>query len=127
MRLAKGVMVAIFVLVSYVTVPFTSPRDPAPTNVRFVELIVAGFIASLKVMFAVAFNPIPETPQLGAVATTVGGVVSGRDPVVKLHEKFEARALPERSFRPVPAVTVKVVLGVSVSEGTNNATDATAS
>ena len=43
---------------------------------------------------------------VGLVALTVGGVVSGAVPVVKVQLKGAARALPARSLMPVVSVAV---------------------
>ena len=50
--------------------------------------------------------PTPVTVLAGTVALTVGAVVSGTTPVVKLQLMSEASALPARSLAPVLIVAV---------------------
>src|SRR5215471_5854946 len=61
-------------------------------------------------------------PFAGDVELTVGGVVSGVGPVVKLHEYAAARALPAISVTPVVTVTVYVANPCRAEEGANVAT-----
>ena len=49
-------------------------------------LIVAGFIASLNVILTEVFVATPVAPLAGEVEVTVGDVVSGATPVVKVQE-----------------------------------------
>src|SRR5438067_10579212 len=92
------------------------------TNV--VALIVAAFIASLKVAVTFVVAVTPVAPAAGEVAVTVGGVTSLL--VVKDHVELAASALPAKSFtrgsvappRTVAvyvAPTVRALLGVSVA------------
>ena len=53
---------------------------------------------------------------------TVGAVVSGVTPVVKLHTKSLANALPARSLAPVVIVAVYVVLSTRLLAGVKVAT-----
>ena len=53
----------------------------------------------------------------GRVDVTMGAVMSGVAPVVKVHTKLLARALPARSLAPVVIVPVKRVLGASWAVG----------
>jgi hypothetical protein len=56
-----------------------------PAKLKVVELIVAGFIASLKVILTARLMATPVAALTGMVETTVGGVVSGAAAVVKVH------------------------------------------
>jgi hypothetical protein len=56
-----------------VTVPSTGP--PADVTVKVVALIVAGFIAMLKVAVTVVPIAISVAPRVGVVDTTVGRVI----------------------------------------------------
>jgi hypothetical protein len=82
---------------------------PGPVNVNVVAglMIVAAFIASLKVAVTIEFGQTPAAPVGGVTETTVGGpgrqVVS---PVVKLHTKLLAIAMPYSSMAPVVIVAV---------------------
>ena len=55
----------------------------------------------------------PIVPLSGVVVITVGAVVSGVAPVVKVQVLFTARLLPARSFTPVVKVAVNSVLPAS--------------
>lgn len=72
---------------------------------------VAGFrveesIALSKVALTEASIPTPTAPFAGFVEVTVGAVVSVVVPVVKVHTKLPANALPDRSLAPVVTVAV---------------------
>jgi hypothetical protein len=84
-RTVVGVNVA--VLPAYVTTPATGVA-PGPVKVNVVPLIVAGFMASLNVAETRVFTGTAVAPLAGDVETTVGA------PVVKLHTKLAAKALP---------------------------------
>jgi hypothetical protein len=84
-RTVVGVNVA--VLPAYVTTPATGVA-PGPVKVNVVPLIVAGFMASLNVAETRVFTATAVAPLTGDVETTVGA------PVVKLHTKLAAKALP---------------------------------
>src|ERR1041385_438520 len=70
-------------------------------RVKLVVLIVAGFIASLKVAAICWLSATPVAVLAGTVRVTVGAGVSGAAPGVKLQTKALARALPARPFPPV--------------------------
>jgi hypothetical protein len=53
----------------------------------------------------------------GSVELIVGKVTNAAAPVVKLHTKLFARALPKRSLAPVVIVPVYVVLGERLIAG----------
>jgi hypothetical protein len=53
--------------------------------------MVSGFIGSLKVMFTALLIQTPTAAAAGFVEVTVGGVISGLVPVVKVQASFAAR------------------------------------
>src|SRR5213082_37879 len=110
-----GFSVAILLLTSYPTVPVTVP--PGPVNLKLAVLIVKGSIASLKVALMVWLIGTAVAALAGTVTLTVGAVVSGVAPVVKLQLKSAASALPARSLAPVLTVAVYVVSGVRLPAG----------
>ena len=63
--------------------------------------MVKGSIASLKVAAIFLLTATPVAALAGSVKLTVGAVVSEPAPVVKLHPKALAMALPARSLTPV--------------------------
>ena len=69
-------------------------------------MIVKGSIDSLKVAATCWLRTTPMAPFAGSVELTVGAVVSGTVPVVKLHTLSTASALPARSLAPVVIVAV---------------------
>ena len=75
-------------------------------NVKVRLVIVNGSIASLKVAVIFVLIATPVAALAGTVRLTVGAVVSGAAPVVKLHTKSLASALPARSLAPVVIVAV---------------------
>ena len=81
-------------------------------NVEFV-------IALEKVADTEELSAMPDAALAGDVDDTVGGVVSGAAPVVKLQEKFAASALPAASFAAVEMVAVYCVLAARLTEGTS--------
>jgi hypothetical protein len=74
-------------------------------KVKVVVLIVAGFIAWLKVAVTTVLGHIPVATLSGATDATVGGAHAVAL-VVKLHTKLLASALPNVSWAPVVMVTV---------------------
>lgn len=84
---------------------------------------VSGLIVSLKVAVTTELTEVPVASFAGTVALTVGGVVSGRAPVVHFQTKLLARGLPARSLAPVVMVAVYSVLGARATAGAK--TDAT--
>jgi hypothetical protein len=74
-------------------------------KVKVVVLIVAGFIASLKVALTTLLGQTPVARFGGAVETTVGGI-HGVALVVKLQTKLLARAMPNVFWAPVVIVAV---------------------
>ena len=77
------------------------PADHVPPDSRVLfSCAVPGvvFIASLKVITTLPLTaaPVPE----GVTLVTVGGVVSGMAPVVKLLALFAAIVLPAASLKP---------------------------
>src|SRR5438477_10572080 len=95
-------------VLSGLRLPVTPAQVPVPVlfgsgsfSLKVAVLIVKGSIASLK---AAAMLPLMATPVAalaGTVALTVGRVVSGVSPVVKLQTKLLTNALPARSLTPV--------------------------
>lgn len=85
-------------------------------------MIVKGSIASLKVALTVLLSATSVAPQTGLVKVTVGGVVSVPGPVVKVHVKLLASALPARSWAPVVTVIVNTVLAARRLVGVKVAT-----
>src|SRR5439155_790655 len=84
---------------------------PGPVTLKLAVLIVKGSIASLKVALMVWLIGTAVAPLAGTVAFTVGGVVSGVTPVVKLQQKPVASALPARFLAPVVTSAVYTVRG----------------
>src|SRR5207253_1814863 len=112
-RLPAGVKVA--VTPASATVPATVA---APCfKVKLAVLIVKGSIASLKMAAILPLMATPVAALAGTAALTVGRVVSGVAPVVKLQTKFAASALPARSLAPVVTVAVNVVRGARLPAG----------
>ena len=68
-------------------------------------LIVAGFIASLKVAVATVFGQMLAKPFEGVSEITVGAT-HGLLPVVNVHTKLLASASPYASVAPVVIVAV---------------------
>ena len=56
-------------------------------------------------------------PLAGTVALTIGRVVSGVAPVVKVQPKLAASALPAKSLAPVVTVAVYAVRGARLAAG----------
>ena len=84
---------------------------PGPVKVNAAASSVAAFIASLNVAETRVLTGTAVAPFAGTVEITVGA------PVVKLHTKLAASALPNVSFAPMVIVAVKVVLGARLAEG----------
>jgi len=100
-RTPDGVKVKIVLLASGVMVPVT----PGVT-VKVVMLIVEGSIACGKVTATRVLGHTPTEP-LGGVSEMGGaGGRHGLAPVVKVHTKSLARALPNISLTPVVMVAV---------------------
>src|ERR1700733_8654102 len=84
---------------SWVMVPVT----PGVT-VKVAELMVATFMASLKVAVTTELEHTPVEALGGMTESTVGGGLHPLAAVVKLQTKLLARALPNRSLAPVVMV-----------------------
>ena len=80
-RLVVGAKLA--VLPKYVTNPVTAVVPCL--KVKVVESIVAGFITLLKVALIIFVTGTLISPLFGSVDITLGGIVSGATPVVKVH------------------------------------------
>ena len=63
--------------------------------------IVEGSIASLNVAVMILLRSTPVELFVGSVDIAVGAVLSAAEPVMKLHTKSLAIALPARSLTPV--------------------------
>jgi hypothetical protein len=82
-----------------VTAPATGVAPgPVKVNVAFVN--VSPFIGSENVALTRVLTATAVAPFAGTVETTIGS------PVVKLHTKFAASALPPGSLAPVVIVAV---------------------
>jgi hypothetical protein len=111
------VNVATFVAALYVTVPVTLMRVAVVLTVTFpAAVIVAAFIASLKVMFTGEVTATLVAPLTGDTESTVGGTLST---LMNAQTKFDASAFPETSFAPVVIVAVYVVPEASAGDGVN--------
>ena len=86
-------------------------------KVKVLVLIVDASIASLNVLAICPLRPTPLAVLAGTVALTVGAVVSGATPVVKLQTKSAASALPARSLAPGLILAVYTVLGARFAAG----------
>ena len=84
---------------------------PGPVTVNVAAPIVAGFIASLNVAETRVLTGTALVPFAGTVEIMVGA------PVVNLHTKLAASALPNVSLALVAIVAVKVVPGARLAEG----------
>jgi hypothetical protein len=80
-------------------------------------VIVEESIASLKVAAIFWLTGTPVAAFAGFVKITVGGVVSGVAPVVKLQTKSFAIAVPLRFVTPVVMVAVNKVLDARLLAG----------
>jgi hypothetical protein len=80
-------------------------------------LIVVSFIASLKVAEIAWLRGTPVARFAGIVEITVGGVVAGAAPVVNVHTKLAAIAMPDRLVTPVVTVAVNKVRGARLLVG----------
>jgi energy-converting hydrogenase Eha subunit B len=89
---------------------------PGPVNVKVVVLIVAAFIAWLKVAVTTVLGQTPTAPFAGVSETTIGGT-QATAAVVKLHATFFASAFPNASFAPVLTVAVYRVLTARLLAG----------
>src|SRR5438046_2842694 len=90
---------------------------PGPVTLKLAVVTVKGSIASLNVALMVWLIATSVAPLAGTVKLTVGGVVSGVAPVVKLQLKFAASALPAKSLAPVVIVAVNVARGARALAG----------
>ena len=112
---------------AYVTTPVTGVV-PGPVNVKVVAglMIVAGFIASLKVAVTAVLGHIPAARLSGVTEITVGGAHASLA-VVKVHTKLLASAIPPSSMAPVVIVAVWRVLTARALDGVNVAVSLDAS
>ena len=75
-------------------------------SVNVAAVTVAESIGSLNVAVMADEIDTPVAPLIGLVAVTVGGVVSGTAPVVKVQTRGTNMAFPARSLMPVVSVAV---------------------
>src|SRR5882672_6318273 len=85
------------------------PVTPGLTG-KVAALMVAVFMASLKLAVMTASEHTPVAPLGGVTEITVGGWLHPLAAVAKLHTKSLASPLPNRSLTPVVRVAVKSVL-----------------
>src|SRR5579859_69752 len=97
------------------TAPATA-TPPGPVSVKVVLLIVAGFMASLKVAATFWLMGTPIALLTGLVEITVGGV-GGAGFVLNVHTKGATSPLPARFCAPVVIVAVYTVLNASTAAG----------
>src|SRR2546429_20666 len=90
---------------------------PGPVTLKLAVVTVKGSIASLNVALMVWVIATSVAPLAGTVKLTVGGVVSGVTPVVKLKLKFAARPLLAKSLAPVVIVAVYAARGARALAG----------
>src|SRR5437667_431689 len=90
---------------------------PGPVTLKLAVVTVKGSIASLNVALMVWLIATSVAPLAGTVKLTVGGVVSGVAPVVKLQLKFAASPLLAKSLAPVVIVAVYAVRGARALAG----------
>jgi hypothetical protein len=83
-----------------------------------VPVMVAAFMASLKVAVIVVLTATAVAPFAGTVETTVGGGA-----VVNVQTKLAASAAPAGSFAPVVIVAVNRVLLARTVVGVNVAVE----
>jgi hypothetical protein len=96
-----------------VTEPATGVA-PGPVRVNVAVLIVAGFMASLKVAEIVVLTATPVDPLTGTVEITVGAGA-----VVNVHTKLVASLAPVGSFAPVVIVAMNKVAVARADVGVN--------
>ena len=75
-------------------------------KVKVEAVMVSGSTGSLKTAIKAEEGEVFAAPLAGVVALTVGRVVSGAAPVVKVQLKLVCNALPARSLMPVVKVAV---------------------
>lgn len=108
-RFAVGENMTVLLAATKVAVPGTSAPPVVTISEKTpVAVTVAGFIASLNVAVILRLMGTLIAPLTGLVEITVGIV-----PVVKLHTKLFARAVPIASVAPVLIVAVYIELGAS--------------
>src|SRR5947199_130089 len=86
-------------------------------KVKVIGVVVKGSIASLKVAAIFWLIASPVAALAGTVKLTIGAVVSGVAPVVKLQTMLLAGALPARSLVPVRRSSDLVVLAARSLNG----------
>ena len=94
---------------------------PAILRVKVRLVIVVGSIAVLKVAFTVELTGTLIAALTGLVTVIVGAPAFAVSPVVKLHTKFAAMAVPVKFCAAVVIVEVYCVLAVRFALGVNTA------
>ena len=101
--------------------PAGATQGAAQVTIKLVAVIVEGAISSEKTaVIAVLVGTsgvMRGTVVAGTVIVTLGWVVSGASPVVKVHTKLLNNARPVVSLDPVVMVAVQSVLGGSADAG----------
>ena len=92
---------------------------PGPVTVNVAVVIVEGSIASLNVALAAALRDTLMGESAGIVELTMGAVLSGIAPVVKLQVNALANGFPARSRTPVVIFAVNRVLAARALLGLN--------
>jgi hypothetical protein len=110
---ALGVKVAL--MPEQATVPATAPEESVRVKVDVVTVVQS--IASLKVALIIWLRGTSVAPFRGIVEITVGGAACGAAPVVNVHTKLAAIAVPHRFVTPVVIVAVYFVLAKRLAFG----------
>src|ERR1700720_1996994 len=112
-RFAVGEKMTVLLAATNVAVPgATAPPVVTVSENTPAAVTVVGFMASLNVAVIFRLMGILIAALTGLVEITVGAV-----PVVKLHTKLVARAVPTASVAPVLIVAVYIELGASSVAG----------
>src|SRR4051794_18063211 len=112
-----GLNVAVLPLT--LNVPVTIAPSAALAKLKLVVFSVELVIASEKVAETDELSATAVEALTGEIEDTVGGVVSGAVPVVKVHVKMPASGLPAMSSAAVVNVAVYRVLPARLFNGTN--------
>jgi len=115
--LTDGLKVAVLPLT--LNVPVTVAPSTALARVKLVVFSVELVIGSEKVAETDELSATAVAPLAGEVEDTVGGVVSGAAPVVKVQVKLLASGLPAMSSAAGVKVAVYCVLPARLFNGTN--------
>jgi hypothetical protein len=116
-KLLDGLNVAVLPLT--LNVPDTDVPSAAVARLKLVVFSVELVIGSEKVAETDELIATLVEAFAGEVNDTIGGVVSGVAPVVKVQVKLPANGLPARSWAAVVSVAVYCVLPARLFKGTN--------